>query len=105
MHTFGLAIKMKEHVNYIEKRINAIKMRLRLDLNLEDVDVLTSFLKNFKPEAVHFHVDLPARMTDDKLKKFLQTFETLDKKVGCFLFCFKDFEFIPAVLRLYIYKL
>ena len=91
MHTFALAIKMKEQKKYIEKQINTIKMRFRVGTSLgqyESIDVLISFLTTFKPEIAYFHINVRI-ILNYKLNEFFQCLKTLNKKVICFFSFFK----------------
>ena len=82
MTAFGIAIKMKEQKCDLQKLINTIKMEaIQINMNLEDTEVLISFLTIFKPEIHLISVVLPHNLSADRLSKLLDSFKKFNKKV------------------------
>ena len=62
--------------------VDNIKMRVRLNMKLEsDVDIIQQFLTIFKPKFGYFNIELPNKISNDKLKKLLNSLAELNTKV------------------------
>ena len=86
--------------NEIQNIIDNILMEVRLDMKVEnDVDIIENFLTTFKPQIGYFNISLPNEISDEKLKKLLNSLSELNTMVNVFLFCFKA----PIVWEFHFY--
>merc|ERR1719376_552203 len=82
MSLFNLANILNTSTNKIQNIIDNTQMNVQLNMKLEsDVDILEKFLKIFKPKLIYIGIDLPNKISKNKLKKLLNSLAELNTKI------------------------
>merc|ERR1719376_1027223 len=82
MSLFNLANILNTSTNKIQNIIDNTQMKVQLNMKLEsDVDILEKFLKIFKPKLIYIGIDLPNKISKNKLKKLLNSLAELNTKI------------------------
>merc|ERR1719376_894194 len=82
MSLFNLANLFDRSTNLIQNMIDKIQMVVQLNMKLEsDVDIVEKFLSTFKPKLRYICIYLPNKISDNKLKKLLNSLAELNTKI------------------------
>ena len=82
MCLFNLANLLNRSTNDIQTMINSIILEIQLNMKLEcDVDIVEKFLTTFEPKIRYISIELPNEISDNKLKKVLNSLAELNEKV------------------------
>ena len=82
MCLFNLANLLNRSTNDIQTMINSIILEIQLNMKLEcDVDIVEKFLTTFEPKVRYISIELPNEISDNKLKKVLNSLAELNTKV------------------------
>jgi len=82
MSLFNLANMFDRSTNQIQNMIDKIQMEVQLNMKLEsDVDILEKFLSVFKPKIRYISIYLPNKISENKLKKLLNSLAELNTKI------------------------
>ena len=82
MCLFNLANLLNRSTNDIQTMINSIILEIQLNMKLEcDVDIVEKFLTTFEPKVRYISIELPNEISDNKLKKVLNSLAELNEKV------------------------
>ena len=82
MSLFNLAHILNTSTNKIQNMIDNTQMKVRLNMKLEsDVDIIEKFLSSFKPKLRYICIYLPNKISENKLKKLLNSLAELNTKV------------------------
>ena len=87
MSLFNLANMFDRSTNLIRNMIDKIQMGVQLNMKLEsDVDIVEKFLSTFTPKLGYISIYLPNKISDNKLKKLLNSLAELNTKVKSVLY-------------------
>ena len=82
MSLFNFANLLNKSTNDIQHMVDNIEMRVQLNMKLEsDVNIIEQFFTTFKPKFSYFNINLPHLVSDDKLKKLINSLAQLNTKV------------------------
>ena len=82
MCLFNLANLLNRSTSDIQTMINSIRLEIQLNMKLEcDVDIVEKFLTTFEPKIRYISIELPNEISDNKLKKVLNSLAELNEKV------------------------